>query len=190
MFWGIPKPWAVEKLIRISSNKKPAWVSAAAMQSTSFVWKVLDGKTGVCLLCFAICHIYPMTQMLHCMQFNLRPNAVNYLRMTSSYFSTVSNWSYNSSLVHISDQVLWEITTLHCGRENWGTGWSSDSGSFYQWKEMIKMSSDGKQHKVHLKSNSGHCSSIAKPTGKKENNKKLILGVERVCLWFCRWLLP
>lgn len=40
------------------------------------------------------------------------------------------------------------------------------------------MSSDGKQHKVHLKRNSGHCSSIAKPTGKKENNKKLILGVE------------
>lgn len=190
MFWGIPKPWALEKLIRISSNKKSAWVSAAAMQSSSFVWKVLHGKTGVCLLCFAICHIYPMTQMLHCMQFNLSPNAVNYLRMTSSYFSIVSNWSCNSSLVHISDQVLWEITALHCGRENWGMGRSSDFGSFYQWKEIIKMSSDGKQHKVHLKRNSGHCSSIAKPTGKKENNKKLILGVERVCLWFCRWLLP
>lgn len=53
-------------------------------------------------------------------------------------------------------------------------------------EEIIKMSSDGKQHKVHLKRNSGHCSSIAKPTGKKENNKKLILGAEQVCLWFCR----
>lgn len=60
------------------------------MQSTSFVWGALDVKTGVCLLYFAICHVYPMTQMLHFMQFNLGPNAVNYLRMTSD-FSTVSN---------------------------------------------------------------------------------------------------
>lgn len=190
MFWDIPRPWALEKLIKMSRNKKPVWVSAAAMQSTSFVWKVLDGKIGVCLLYFAIRRIYPMTPVLHFMQFNLRPSAVNYLGMTSSYFSTVSNWSYNSSLFQVSDQVLWEITTVHCGRENWGKGRSSDFGSFYQWKEMIKMSSDGKQHQVHLKRNSGHCSSIAKPTRKKENNKKLILGVQHVCLWFRRWLLP
>lgn len=66
-------------------------MSAAAMQNTSFVWRALDVKTGVRLLYFAIFHVYPMTQMLHFMQFNLRPNAVNYLRMTSSDFSTVSN---------------------------------------------------------------------------------------------------
>lgn len=65
-------------------------MSAAAMQNT-FVWRALDVKTGVRLLYFAIFHVYPMTQMLHFMQFNLRPNAVNYLRMTSSDFSTVSN---------------------------------------------------------------------------------------------------
>ena len=91
MFWDIPKPWAPEKLIKMSRNKKPVWVSAAAMQSTSFVWKVLDGKIGVRLLYFAIRRIYPKTPMLHFMQFNLRPSAVNYLGMTSSYFSTVSN---------------------------------------------------------------------------------------------------
>ena len=90
MFWGISKPGTLAKLIRIFRNKKPVWVSAAAMQSTSFVWGALDVKTGVCLLYFAICHVYPMTQMLHFMQFNLGPNAVNYLRMTSD-FSTVSN---------------------------------------------------------------------------------------------------
>ena len=59
-------------------------------KNISFVWRALDVKTGVCLLHFAICHVYPMTQLLHFMPFNLRPNVVNYLRMTSD-FSTVSN---------------------------------------------------------------------------------------------------
>lgn len=79
--------WALgtERLIRYSEKETYLHIFSSHAKHF-FCGEILDVKTGVCLLCFTIFHIYSMTQMLHFMQFNLAPNAVNDQRMTSDFF--------------------------------------------------------------------------------------------------------